>query len=115
MGLYADDTKLASVIHNQVDCVNLQSSLNELVNWSCKWGMRFNVSKCQGLPVHNKNSIVYDYNMNGTGLKRVNEFNDLGILITSNLTWEKQITVMCSNANRRLGYVKRTIFLVNWK
>ena len=45
--LFADDCLVYREIRNQEDRVQLQADLNALGNWSARWGMRFNTSKCE--------------------------------------------------------------------
>jgi Reverse transcriptase (RNA-dependent DNA polymerase)/Endonuclease-reverse transcriptase len=44
---FADDTKLARVVKNEEDRRQLQAALDDLIDWSRKWGMAFNVKKCK--------------------------------------------------------------------
>jgi ribonuclease P/MRP protein subunit RPP40 len=44
--LFADDSKLLSVIKSCSDETILQDDLNKLVDWSETWRMNFNKSKC---------------------------------------------------------------------
>ena len=44
---FADDTKLAHTVLNERDRDDLQTTLNNLCDWSDKWCMRFNTGKCK--------------------------------------------------------------------
>ena len=44
--LFANDSKCFHVVLGQDDGDRLQEDLNNLFDWSCTWGMEFNVSKC---------------------------------------------------------------------
>nr|VZH99095.1 unnamed protein product [Spirometra erinaceieuropaei] len=44
--LFADDIKLWKVIHDAADADHLQANLNRLEDWSKRWLMPFNISKC---------------------------------------------------------------------
>ena len=88
----------------------LQDDLNKLCEWSLKWGMKFNVNKSKIMSIHSaKNVIQFGYKMNGCLFERVSEYMDLGIIVTENLSWQKQIDSSCKKANRRIGFVKRKI------
>ena len=50
--------------------------------------------------------------MAGSQLEVVCAEKDLGIHITDNLTWNKQVDVQCAKASRLLGYVRRNTRLV---
>ena len=46
--------------------------------------------------------------MNGVPLQRVDEISDLGIIITSSLSWNNHIDNIISKAARISGLIKRT-------
>ena len=50
--------------------------------------------------------------MAGSQLEVVCAEKDLGVYITNNLTWNKQVNVQCAKASRLLGYVRRNTRLV---
>jgi hypothetical protein len=43
---FADDTKVAKAIRGVEDRDELQTELDSLWSWACKWQMRFNIDKC---------------------------------------------------------------------
>jgi ribonucleases P/MRP protein subunit RPP40 len=45
--LFADDTKLISIIKCNQDCDKLQLGLGKLVQWSNTWLLKFNNDKCK--------------------------------------------------------------------
>jgi len=49
MKLFADDSKLLSVINNDVDVRNMQRDLVAVTEWTKQWGMRLNLEKCKVL------------------------------------------------------------------
>ena len=49
------------------------------------------------------------YHLCGNQLKAVSEVKDLGIYITSNLSWSMQANKCANKANRALGNIKRTV------
>jgi hypothetical protein len=108
--LYADDSKLCSQITCLNDCFALQSSINELYNWSNIWGMRFNHSKCCILSFKSSpNKIIHNYYMNANKINRSNCYEDLGILVSDNLKWDDHICKIVNKANKRLGLIKRCV------
>ena len=52
---------------------------------------------------------VPEYKLGGSIHKTVPEVKDLGIYITSNLTWSLQATKCANKANSLLGFIKRTV------
>ena len=55
-----------------------------------------------------KNPVRYDYHLGQAGLQRVNEETDLGVTITSKLTWETHFLMVSARANKLLGLLRRT-------
>ena len=47
--LFADDSLLYCTVEIPQDCQSLQDDLDKLTQWSCKWQMKFNISKCKSL------------------------------------------------------------------
>jgi hypothetical protein len=58
---------------------------------------------------HQKDFSLPDYNLSRKKLKVVNEFKDLGVIMTSNLSWSNQVAFSVKKANRILGLIKRTV------
>ena len=72
--------------------------------------MDFNVIKCYIISFTRwKNPILFDYTMNGVPLQRVDEIRDLGVIITSSLSWNNHIDNIISKAARISGLIKRTL------
>ena len=81
-----------------------------MYKWSQLWQMKFNVVKCYIIPfTRSKNHILFDYTMNGVPLQRVDEIRDLGVIITSSLSWNNHIDNIISKAARISGLIKRTL------
>ena len=108
--LFADDCLIFREIRSLADTVKLQEDLNRLVNWSKRWGMSFNVKKCNVMTITNKKKkILSSYGMEGSNLERVSEAAYLGITITSDLEWRKHVENITSSAERLLGFLWRTM------
>ena len=69
--------------------------------------MNFNASKCKIMSVCRILKFPSIYVLNGIVLDRVFEFNDLGITVTSDLTWGKHIRSKVAKASQLLGLIKR--------
>ena len=87
MKLYADDANICRNIKSRQDVIYLQIDLNALFLWSKIWRMNFNTSKCKFMSICRKVKIDFDYSIDNNILSRVTEFNDLGITITTKLSW----------------------------
>ena len=110
--LYADDTKLYGSILSYLDAAKLQQALTNLTvnldSWSLH-NINFNASKCKVLSVtRKKNPVRYDYHLGQVDLQRVNEEKDLGVMITSKLTWETHVLMVSARENKLLGLRRRT-------
>ena len=55
-----------------------------------------------------KHPVRYDYHLGQVGLQRANEETDLGVMITSKLTWESHVLMVSARANKLLGLLRRT-------
>ena len=60
--LFADDTKCSHSISSTSDCDQLQANLTSLSDWSTKWSLHFNASKCIIMQFHRANHSVLDFN-----------------------------------------------------
>ena len=75
--------------------------------------MKFNASKCKVLTVTRKKSpVLTDYHLDNAILQRVQQENDLGVIVNSKLSWDTRISSIVSKANRMLGLLKRTCPLI---
>ena len=101
---FADDTKLAHTVLNEKDRDDLQTTLNNLCDWSDKWCMRFNTGKCKVVHVGKKNN-EYDYNMKGSTLGKVSEEKDIGVVVHSSLKPSRQ----CASAYQAASAVLHQI------
>ena len=109
IALFADDAKIFRHIFDFTDCLALQADLHTLENWSKTWQMNFNAKKCKVISIARNIRHDMSYCLNGTILGKVNHFKDLGIIITSDMTWDHHIRSKVSKANQLLGMIKRSI------
>ena len=109
--LFADDTKVyRGLIDLEKDKQILQSDLDRMTKWTNTWQLNFNSDKCEVMRItHQKDFSLPDYNLSGKKLKVVNEFKDLGVIMTSNLSWSNQVASSVKKANRILGLIKRMV------
>ena len=68
--------------------------------------MRFNVDKCSVMHIGH-NNMQSNYNMSNQQLPTTDQQQDLGIIITKGLKWQKQTKKICKTANRVLGIISR--------
>ena len=107
--LYADDMKCFRIIDNTDDVQQLQSDLSNLNDWSANHFMEFNSKKCKYLAITRKKNIVDSaYTLNGSQIMSVLTEKDLGVHVSTKLSWNNHIDVIISKANKMLGMIKRT-------
>ena len=113
--LFADDTKLYRSITSTSDCESLLRDISSLNDWSQNLNLKFNALKCKVLTITRKKSPVTttDYHLGDTNLQRVQQEKDLGIMITSNLSWDAHIFSVVNKATKMLGLLKKTCPLID--
>ena len=107
---YADDTKIFKEISNIGDATACcQQDLTNFESSSLDAGLFLNSSKCKTLRVTRKHhSIEYPYTLQDDILDDSENERDLGIWISNNLKWRKQVLEQCSKASKMLGFIKRS-------
>ena len=55
---------------------------------------------------------TFFYELGHKELEYVQEEKDLGIIVSSNLMWDRQVDALLSKARSRLGLLKRTIHFI---
>lgn len=107
--LFADDAKCHRRITSLDDCYALQRDLDSLATWCTKWKLSFNTQKCKVMSVSRcRSKHVFKYTLNGVVLERVDQFTDLGVVISSDLSYQKHIKGKVNKANSMVGLIKRT-------
>ena len=92
------------------DVEELQKDLIRLESWSNDCQLKFDTDKCEAKRISRKNDHSSpQYHLCGNHLKSVSEVKDLGIYITSNLSWSTQANKCANKANSVLGFIKRTV------
>jgi len=108
--IFADDTKIFRPIESEDDTRQLQQDINNINEWGEKWGLTFNKQKCKSLSIiGTQDVIIHQYSIGNHSLERVDEMNDLGLIITSNFRWNVHITTCTKKAERQLWLIIRTL------
>ena len=86
-------------IKNSLDCTLHQANLDRLCEWSVTWRRNFNHSRCKILTVsRSKAPVFFNYMLNGNSLEHVTSFKDLGVLVSSDLSWNGHV-YKCTTRN----------------
>ena len=110
VALFADDLKSSKRILSRQSCIELRSDIDSMYKWSQLWQMDFNDIKSYIISfTRSKNPILFDYITNGVPLQRVDKIRDLGVIITSSLSWNNHIDNIISKTARISGLIKRTL------
>ncbi|BHF81767.1 hypothetical protein SprV_0802490100 [Sparganum proliferum] len=108
--LFADDIKLWKVIHSAADADHLQVNLNGLEDWSKRWLMPFNISKCNFLQLGSfRASSPRTYFLHDTPLQQIDSQKDLGVLITSSLKPTLHCAKAAKSATATLQLIRRAL------
>lgn len=106
--LYADDTLLGMDITHSGES-SLQNNVNALYEWSLKWGMTFNASKCVHMQL-GKDRPSFTLYMNGSAIPQSNSVKYLGVYIQSDLKWHHHTLEITKKSNKALGLITRCLF-----
>ena len=92
---YADDMKCYRIITDHSDERQLQSDLSSLNSWSSDHFMNFNIKKCKHLAITKRKDILQmSYNLNGLQITYVTTEKELGVHISSTLSWNGHIDLI---------------------
>ena len=105
--LFADDTKIYRQIIDDKDNEILQEDLDRLCEWSDKWLLKFHPGKCHVLDI-GKPRENYNYSLDNTILKHVNEEKDLGVTTDKQLKFRSHISEKVNKGNTIAGVIRRS-------
>jgi hypothetical protein len=115
--LFADDSKLVSVIRNSSDREEFQKNINRILEWTTKWKMELNLSKCKVMhignnKIHQHHHYSFEFNDSSYILSNTSSERDLGVTLQDNLKWDDHISTIVLKANNVLGRIKNSF--QNW-
>ena len=105
--LFVDDTKCLTSSTKDVSSHNMQLDLDALYQWSITNLMDFNQSKSTVLKLPS-NGPPPVYLLNGNIIPATSLVNDLGVLISSDLSWFAHIPIIVLRAYKMLGLIRRS-------
>ena len=116
VSFFADDTRVSKRIGCMNDCYLLQEDLYKILDWSLRNNMKLHEQKFELLNhLHSKNSALSELPFHDETLSYLlssevalyptDKVRDLGVMVSSDLTWSGQIGSMVSNARSKLSWV----------
>ena len=109
VSLFADDTKCKQLIRNVRDCISLQDDLNSMGRWSTTWKLLFKEVKCALLRMCLGDPVfLHNYTINGGTITCKDTYKDLGVVVSSNLSWSAHHNLIVTRAYKALGLLRRT-------
>ena len=106
MSKFADDTKLGVNAADPLEVEGLRRDLERIGEWSERWQMPFNTSKCHVMHVGVQNAGA-DYTLLGSPVASTPMELDLGVIMTNDFKFSAQCIAAERKAQKILGYVKR--------
>ena len=85
--MFEDDTKIYKQMDSRDDCGSLEEDLDSLSAWSIDSGLSFNVIKCKVQTTRKGRPISASHQITGCVIKYTASECDLGVSISSDLTW----------------------------
>ena len=117
IAIYADDTTLyskcdqVSDLWQQLELASeLESDLQDTVDWGRKWRVDFNAGKTQLVSFdRSKNTGAIDVNMDGCVLEEKTSFKILGLNFSSKLDWGSYIVSTVKTASKKIRSLIRSM------
>ena len=105
---FADDTKIGRVMNSTEDNIVLQKDLDQLVEWSEKWQMKFNIEKCKVLKLGRLDNGSR-YQLDNLDISISECERDLGVMVSKDLKPRQNCINVRNKANRVLGFISRSV------
>ena len=115
--IFADDTTLF-VVGDDIDVTTtaLNNDLNSLQVWANQWLVTFNPSKTKSLLISTKTErFIPPVIFSGEVVSEVRDHKHLGLVLASDLTWNKHIDEICLKATKRLDMLRGLKCKLSWR
>ena len=108
--LFADDTKSMQKLISTTSYNELQDDINRLIEWSRKWELKFNTSKCKVM--HFGNHTSNSYTMLNF-IEFITEEKDLGVTIDHKLNFSSHVVTQVKTTNKMMDLIRRSYTHLN--
>ena len=108
VSLYADDTLIYQEVNTDEEAAKFQKIIDAVHEWSQRWQMPFNVSKCHAM-TFGSNYEVPHYKLGTTIIPWVEQTKYLGVTLQRDLRFTSHISQKTSKANKILGAIKHVL------
>ena len=108
---FADDTRVVRGVKTVNDCSDLQADLGRIYEWAEHVNMHFNADKFECLRFCSKPSLLPEYQYlapDSEEIKVKSNLRDLGVQVSSDLTFKSHIIKTVTAASRLVGWGMRT-------
>ena len=112
MLMYADDTTLYCNINQTITAETINRELIKISQWLGANKLSLNVVKTKFMVFHaSKKSVIYtELQINGNNIERVTQFIFLGLILESNLSWNKHINYISLKVSKAIGILLKSVY-----
>ena len=108
--LLADDIMLYKDIITSSDQRSLQDDLHNVYEWSRKWQLKLNPSKCESICISYQCSpLLSNYVLNGDGIASKPVVRYLGVHINTHLKWNFHVKYVTAKASCYLNFLRHSL------
>ena len=109
--MFADDIALYKEIISPSDQGLLQADLSNVSEWSRKWQLNLNPSKCETICISYKRAPPSaSYRLNNQFLSTKSVVRYLGVFINSHLKWSDHVKYITAKATRSLNVLRHSLY-----
>ena len=108
---FADDTRIWRGVTDTTDCEHLQSDLQSVYGWAKEVNMEFNSKKFEWVRYTAKEGTAPDFQYSApdsSDIDQKDNLRDLGVRLSSNLSFSLQVEKVVSTASQMVGWGMRT-------
>jgi len=112
--IYADDTVLSAALNmfgeiNETLAYAINCELNNINDWFRVNKLSLNINKTKAMLFHHPNKQINTINIkiNDVEIEFVEQFNYLGIILDSNLSWRPHIHAISQKISRTIGIMSK--------